>query len=246
MLSEIVIASLVGGSLSLIGGLILLWREKLAKRISAYLISFAAGALLGAAFFELLPEALEGIGESIFLFVLLGIIFVLVFEKFLGYFHHHDPELHSNSLSVQTILLGDTLHNFIDGMAIALAFGVSTQVGMATTFAVFIHEIPQEIGDFGVLIRHGYTRKKIIGYNLLTAFATLVGAVLTYFAFPYLPDNFIFYGLALAAGTFIYISTSDLIPELREQTAGGFGLPHMLVILLGIVTVGLLSGIIPE
>ena len=246
MLYQIILASVIGGVLSLMGGLVLLWKEEFAKRISFYLISFAAGSLLGAAFFEILPEALAGAGEGVLAFALLGIVLVLIFEKFLGYFHHHDQELHPSSLSVHTVLLGDTLHNFIDGVAIALAFAVSPQVGISTTFAVFIHEIPQEIGDFGVFIRHGYSRVKIIGYNLITAGATLVGAVITYFAFPYFPENAMFYGLGLAAGTFIYISTSDLIPELREHTAGGFGLAHILVILLGIATVALLSGIIPE
>jgi zinc and cadmium transporter len=246
MLYQIIIASIIGGLLSLVGGLILLWKEEFAKKISFYLISFAAGSLLGAAFFDILPEALEGAGKGVLIFVLLGIVLVLVFEQFLGYFHHHDQEFHSKSLSAHTVLFGDTLHNFIDGVAIALAFSISPQVGMSTTFAVLIHEIPQEIGDFGVLIRNGYSKFKIIGYNLITAMATLVGAILTYFTFPYFPENTIFYGLALVAGTFIYISTSDLIPELREHTAGGFGLVHTLVILLGIVTVVLLSGIIPE
>ena len=245
MLYQILIARTLGGLLSLVGGLLLLWREEFAKKISYYLVSFAAGSLLGAAFFDILPEAIEGAGEGVLVFVLVGILFVLLFEKGLGFFHHHDHEAHKN-FSAQTILFGDTLHNFIDGIAIALGFMVSFQVGVATTIAVFFHEIPQEIGDFGVLIKSGYSKAKIIGYNLMTAASTLVGAVLTFYAAPWLPEGFIYYGLALAAGTFIYISTSDLIPELREQTRGGFGTLHLLMILTGISTVVLLSGIMHE
>lgn len=241
MLYQIILASFLGGMLSLGGGAILIWHEGFAKKASHYLVSFAAGSLLGAAFIDILPEAIEGAGEGVLVYVLIGILFVLVFEKTIGFFHHHDHEMHTQSFSAHTILLGDTLHNFIDGIAIALGFMVSTQVGIATTLAVFVHEIPQEIGDFGVLIKHGYPKAKIIGYNLITALATLVGAVLAYISAPWLPDNFIYYGLALAAGTFIYISTSDLIPELREQTKGGFGAAHMLMVFLGIVVLASLS-----
>jgi len=250
MFYQVVAASVIGGVVSLTGGLLLLWREKFAKRISLYLVSFAAGSLLGAAFFEILPEALGGIGEVAFFFVVAGIISVFVFEKFLGWYHHHD--VHHNkdtfepsSYSVQTILFGDTLHNFIDGIAIALAFAVGFEVGLATTVAVFLHEIPQELGDFGVLIHRGYKRKKIILYNLLTAFATLVGATLAFLFLPFLPGDFIFYALAVAAGTFIYISTSDLIPELREHSKGGLDIGHTAAIIFGIISVAFLSTVIP-
>lgn len=250
MFYQIIIASLIGGVVSLSGGFLLLWRERFAKRISLYLVSFAAGSLLGAAFLELLPEALAGIGEDAFFFVLAGIISVFVFEKFLGWYHHHD--LHHNkdtfepsSFSVQTILFGDTLHNFIDGIAITLGFAVSFEVGLATTVAVFLHEIPQELGDFGVLINRGVKKKKIIFYNIITALATLVGAILAFIFLPFLPDEFIFYALAVAAGTFIYISTSDLIPELREHSKGGPDIGHTFAILFGIIAVAFLSAVIP-
>ncbi|MDP3953705.1 MAG: ZIP family metal transporter [bacterium] len=245
MLYQIIVASVIGGVLSLIGGLILLWREAFARKVAFYLVSFAAGALLGAAFFDLIPEALEGGGEEVVGFILVGIILVFVFERFLGWYHYHNGHPHEHhTFTVQSVLLGDTLHNFIDGAAIALSFAVSTEVGITTTLAVFVHEIPQEIGDFGVLIKKGYQRGRIVLFNLLTALATLVGAILTYFLFPYFPEGIVYYGLALTAGTFIYISTADLIPELREHTSGGFGMGHAAMILLGIVTVVLLSGII--
>jgi len=248
MLYQIILASLIGGIVSLSGGLVLLWREKFAKKISLYLISFAAGSLLGAAFLEIIPEAFDGIGRVAFTYVISGIVLIFVFEKFLGWYHYHDQshdrETFDHTFSAQTVIFGDTLHNFIDGIAIALAFFVDFQVGIATTVAVFLHEIPQEIGDFGVLIRRGYSRSKIILYNLITAFATVVGAVLTYFLLPFLPDMFMFFALAVAAGVFIYISTSDLIPELRENSNGGLDVGHTLALISGIISVALLSAAI--
>lgn len=247
MFYQIILASLLGGVLSLIGGVILLWREDFAKKISFYLVSFAAGALLGAAFFDLIPESLSGAGEKALIFVLVGIFVIFFFERFLGWYHYHNGAPHEHhSFTVQSVLLGDTLHNFIDGVAIALAFAVSTEVGIATTFAVFVHEIPQEMGDFGIFIKKGYKRIKILFFNLMTALATLVGAVVTYLFLPWISETVISYGLAITAGTFIYISTADLIPELREHTEGGFGMGHTLAILLGVITVFLLSGIIHE
>ena len=247
MFYQIVLASLLGGVLSLVGGVLLLWREDFAKKISFYLVSFAAGALLGAAFFDLIPEALSGAGEKALVSVLVGIFVIFFFERFLGWYHYHNGAPHEHhSFTVQSVLLGDTLHNFIDGVAIALAFAVSTEVGIATTFAVFVHEIPQEMGDFGIFIKKGYKRIKILFFNLMTALATLVGAVVTYLFLPWISETVISYGLAITAGTFIYISTADLIPELREHTEGGFGMGHTLAILLGVITVFLLSGIIHE
>jgi len=244
MFYQILVASLIGGVLSLAGGLILLWREKFAKRVSLYLISFAAGSLLGAAFLDIIPESTEAIGNSTFVYVLVGIVMIFVFEKFLGWYHYHDHdhdrETFEHTFSAQTVLFGDTLHNFIDGIAIALAFFVSTEVGIATTFAVFLHEIPQEIGDFGVLIRRGYSKSKIIFYNLITALAAVVGALSTYFLLPFLPGMFMFFALAVAAGVFIYISTSDLIPELRVKSDGGFDVGHTLALLFGIIAVALI------
>lgn len=248
MFYQIILASLIGGLLSLSGGVFLLWREKFAKKISLYLISFAAGSLLGTAFLAILPETFEAIGNRAFTFVIAGILLIFVFEKFLGWYHYHDQshdsETFQHTFSAQTVIFGDTLHNFIDGIAIALGFFVSFEVGVATTVAVFLHEIPQEIGDFAVLIRRGYSRSKIIFYNLVTAFATLVGAVLTYFLIPFLPDMFMFFALAVAAGVFIYISTSDLIPELREKSTGGFDIGHTLALVFGIISVALLSTIL--
>jgi len=193
---------------------------------------------LGAAFFDLIPEAVEGVGSGVLSFVLIGLMIVFIFERFLGWYHYHNGTPHDHhSFTAQSVLMGDTLHNFIDGVAIALAFSIGTDLGIATTFAVFVHEIPQEIGDFGVFIEKGYAKGKIILFNLITALATILGAVITYFAFPYISDDLIYYGLAITAGTFIYISTADLIPEIREHTSGGFGLGHAAAIFIGILTV---------
>ena len=245
MLYQIISASLIGGVLSLAGGFVLLWREKFAKKISLYLVSFAAGSLLGAAFLEIIPEAYEGIGETAFMYVVTGIVLIFVFEKFLGWYHHHDQshstEIFEHTYSAQTVIFGDAIHNFIDGIAITLGFLVSFDVGLTTTVAVFLHEIPQEIGDFGVLIRRGYSRAKIIFYNLVTAFTTVVGSILAYFIMPFLPSSVMFFALSIAAGVFIYISTSDLIPELREHSNGKLDIGHAAALVCGIVSVALLS-----
>src|SRR3990167_7083402 len=155
MFYQIIVASLIGGIVSLVGGIILLWREKFAKKVSLYLVSFTAGSILGAALLEIMPETHEAIGDSSFIFVIVGVMVIFIFEKFVGWYHHHyyshSEETFSHSFSAETVLFGDAFHNFMDGIAIALAFFVNFEVGVSATIAVFFHEIPQEIGDFGVL-----------------------------------------------------------------------------------------------
>ncbi|MDO8752001.1 MAG: ZIP family metal transporter [Candidatus Wolfebacteria bacterium] len=239
MLVQVLIASLIGSVVALVGGVILLYKERWIKKISLYLVSFAAGALLGAAFFDLLPEAFrqaEGTtGENeIFGAVLAGIIALFLFEKVLKWHHCHDEECDAKTIS-STVLFGDAIHNFLDGIAIAAAFFVSIPVGIATTIAVFFHEVPQEIGDFGILLHNGYARGKVFLYNFLGALATPAGALMGYFLLAYI-SPWLGIILAFTAGAFIYISTSDLIPEVRHKEKGNeFG--HIFTIILGIAVV---------
>ncbi|MEK7138220.1 MAG: ZIP family metal transporter [Patescibacteria group bacterium] len=236
MFLQIIIASLAGSILALIGGVLLLWNEKFAKRISLTLVSFAAGSLIGAAFLELIPEAAENTSiNSLAPFIIVGIFLIFIFEKFLNWYHCHDQEtcdVHSFSSSV---IFGDAIHNFIDGIAIALSFSISTELGIATTVAVFFHEVPQEIGDFGVLLHAGYTRAKVLAINIFSALTTVAGAILGYLMSDSI-GQYTPYFLAFAAGSFIYIAVSDLLPEIRHRSkANDFF--HIFTIILGVLVI---------
>jgi zinc and cadmium transporter len=245
MFYQILIASLIGSVAAMAGGFFLLYREAWAKKVSLLLVSFAAGTLLGAAFFELIPEVMESpAGESVLLWVVAGIMIIFIFEKFLKWYHCHNREVCDYHTFSGTVLFGDAAHNFIDGIAIALSFSVSVELGIATTMAVFFHEVPQEIGDFGVLLHAGYSKAKVFFYNLLTAAATPVGAIIAYFLTPTVSD-LIWYFLAFAAGTFIYISASDLMPEVRHK-ARAKEFIHIFLVLVGIAVIWGLGLLIPE
>ena len=245
MFIQILIASLVGSIFALTGGLILLAKEKLARKISLYFVSFAIGALLGAAFFDLLPEALEETGgeKSIFIFTVLGILLLFVFEKFLRWYHCHDAETCELHTFSSTVLFGDAIHNFIDGIIIALSFSLGTPVGIAATVAIFFHEVPQEIGDFGVLLHAGYSKGKVFLYNLLTALITPVGAIAGYFALPFF-SNAIPTLAAFAGGVFIYIAMSDLMPEVHHKSKPR-DLTHLFLIILGLVLLWIIGAVVP-
>ena len=240
MFLEIFLASIVGGVCSLVGGAILLWRENFARKISLLLVSFAAGSLIGAAFLELLPEAFEALDpEKAGVMAILGILAIFLFEKWLRWYHCHDQdhcEVHSFS---KTVLFGDSLHNFIDGIVIALSFSAGTAAGIATTIAVFFHEIPQEIGDFGVLLHAGYKRGKVFLYNLLSATMTPIGAVTGFFLLDAV-SGYIGWLLAFATGSFIYIAVSDLLPELRHR-GKGIDPGHVITIAAGVLAIWLVG-----
>lgn len=237
---------MVGSVFALVGGVVLLAKEQLARKVSLYLVSFAIGTLLGAAFFDLLPEALEEAsnGRGVLIFTVLGILLLFVFEKFLRWYHCHDAEkceLHSFSSAV---LFGDAIHNFIDGVIIALSFSLGVPVGIATTVAVFFHEVPQEVGDFGVLLHAGYSKGKVLLYNVLTALTTPVGAIAGYFALPFF-SNAVPVLTAFAGGIFIYIAMSDLVPELHHKSKPGEFI-HLLLILLGLALLWTIGVLVPE
>lgn len=247
MLYQIIFASFVGSVVALIGGVILLYKESWARRISLTLVSFAAGALIGAAFFDLLPEALEEAPEQqVMIAVVVGILTLFLIEKFLKWYHCHDHEecdTHAKTFS-STVLIGDGIHNFLDGIAIAAAFVVSVPAGIATTIAVFFHEVPQEIGDFGVLLHSGYKKSKVFFLNLITALTTPAGAILGYFLLPAIQPA-LGHILGFTAGAFIYIAASDLLPEVRHKEQGK-ELGHTLAIILGILLVFAIGVLIPE
>jgi zinc and cadmium transporter len=220
-LTTIIIFTALGSVVSLIGGVLLLLKRGWADRLTEPLSAFAAGALLGTAFLDLLPEAIEYAekmavdAHSIFLWALVGIIIFFLLERFVHWFHHHHEHTEEAKKPVGTlIVLGDSIHNFIDGVAIAVTFLVDPALGVITTLAVGAHEIPQEIGDFAILLKAGYSRKKVLWLNVLSACTALLGAILTFMVGPSIAGALPVL-LAITAGFFIYIALSDLVPEIH-------------------------------
>lgn len=246
MFVQILIASLIGSVFALIGGVLLLTKEQLARKVSLLLVSFAVGTLLGAAFFDLIPEAVaESGGEgNILFFVVLGILVLFTFEKFLRWYHCHDRETCDLHTFSGAVLFGDAVHNFIDGIIIALSFSLGVPVGIAATIAVFFHEVPQEIGDFGVLLHAGYSKAKVLLYNILTALTTPIGAIAGYLALPFI-TNVIPPLTAFAGGLFIYIAVSDLMPELHHK-AKPTEFAHLFLIILGLAVLWFIGTVVPE
>lgn len=213
------IAIAVVSLVSLIGIVAFFVSSKKIDRILIYLVSLSVGTLLGGAFLHLVPEAFSENGEKVSYYILLGLFVFFVLEKFIHWNHCHDVhcEKHSGKHKAfsYNILLGDSLHNLIDGMIIASSFLVSPSLGIATTVAVIFHEIPQELGDFGVLVYSGFSKLKAMLFNFLSALVAVVGGVIvlligsnevvTSFLVPF------------TAGGFIYIALADLIPELHKS-----------------------------
>lgn len=238
--------SLIGGVASLVGGLLLFSSPKADRTatITRYVTPFAAGALLAAAFFDLLPEAAhQGSVDYGLIGALVGILLFFVLEGALHWFHHHKhSEEHANP-NVALIIIGDTVHNFIDGIAIAIAFLVSIPVGIVATLAVAAHEIPQEIGDFGLMLSKGLSKRKVIIVNVLSALATTVAALLFFHlgASYELPLDLI---LGLVAGFFIYIAVSDIIPDIHRNHSRKRMQLQSLILLLGVLMVGVSTSLL--
>lgn len=207
------------GSIGSIAGaaLLLLFPERVRKTLVPCLISYATGTLLGAAFLGMIPHALEYIEPfRILAAVLAGIILFFLLEKLVIWRHCHDGECEVHGAAGLLILVGDAFHNFVDGVVIAAAFLTNTTLGVATALAVIAHEVPQETGDFAILLDGGYSKQRAFLYNLLSSSTTLPGAVISYF-FLKAAQTAVPYILALSAASFIYIAMADLIPELHKR-----------------------------
>ena len=226
--------------ISFIGLFTLSLNQKKLKRILLYLISFSAGALLGDVFIHLLPEIIEkdNFSSKTSLYILSGIGIFFILEKFINWQHCHGHITQENHIHpfAYTNLLGDALHNFIDGIIIATSYIISIPIGLATTIAVALHEIPQEIGDFGVLLHGGFTKQKALLVNFLSALAALIGAVLTIVIEKSI-QNIELFLIPLTIGGFIYIAGSDLIPELHKETNVKKSFIQLISLILGVVAV---------
>lgn len=232
-LASVIIVSLI----SLIGIATLSIQTDRLKKIIIYLISFSAGALIGDTFIHLLPEAAKdnnGFSTTTSLFVISGITIPFIIEKFIHWRHCHMPITaeHKHPFAWMN-LFGDSVHNLIDGLIIGAAYLVSIPVGIATTIAVILHEIPQEIGDFGVLLHGGFTKEKAILLNFATALAAVLGTIAVLIFGTYAANSVSFL-VPFAAGNFIYIASTDLIPELHKETAVKKSILQLIWFVLGV------------
>lgn len=243
-LGYILLFTLIGSVLSLSGGIFLLWKRSLTEKVSHLLISFAAGTLLGTAFFDLMPEALaDSSPDQVLKFVLGGFLFFFLLERFIHWMHHHPHKYPEEKPTVALIMFGDSIHNFIDGVAIAATFLVSVPLGIITSLAVAAHEIPQEIGDFAVMLKRGFKPKRVLLFNFFSALTAIFGAILTF----YLGDqikNYLFIFISITAGFFMYISASDLIPEIHEQNKRGFAFFETAMLFLGAAIIFILVSLL--
>ena len=232
LILSVIIVSLI----SLIGILYFFIEKNKLYRSLIYLVSFSAGALLGDAFLHLIPEAYENSSNQhlISIYILLGILLFFILEKTIHWRHcHEEPcETHPHPFSY-IILVGDTVHNFIDGLIIGASYLVSIQIGIATTIAVVFHEIPQEIGDFSSLIYGGFSRMRALMYNFISALFAVLGAFIVLF-FGENSGNLVNFLIPFAAGGFIYIASSDLIPELHKSVEIEKSIRQIIMFILGI------------
>jgi len=227
------------GSICSVGlaGLLLLINGKRLRIVTGVLILYAIGTLLGAAFFGMIPNALLRLpGAAVLATVLSGIILFYVLEKFALWRHCHEQPCDIHTRAGTMILIGDSVHNFVDGVAIAAAFAGSVPLGIATSVAVIAHEVPQEVGDFAILLESGYSRSRALWFNTLSSLAALPGAVMTFFLLPVI-QWLVPYLLSMSAASFIYIALADLVPG-RRATGGPRSLAWELpLIALGIGTI---------
>lgn len=266
LLILIIIFTAVGGVLSVMAAAVfLLLPDHRRNAVLPHGISFAIGALLAVAFWGLIPEAFAQVKSEQFQAlsgtILAGVLGFFVLEKLLIWRHCHSGDCeahgdedeheheHGHSHSHGTaksagalIILGDGIHNFVDGVLIAAAFLTDVQLGIVTSLAVAAHEIPQEVGDFAILLHSGYSKSKALFYNMLASLTTVLGGVLAYFGLEDLHDSLPYF-LALAASSFIYIAVADLIPSLHKKTDMKTSLQQIALIAMGVLLICSLHGI---
>lgn len=221
--------------ISLIGIFFLALNIERLRKILLFLVSFAVGSLFAGAFLHLIPESFEhfGFDFKVPVFILVGIIIFFTLEKFLRWRHCHMVSCDEHPHPVASMnLIGDTVHNFIDGIVIGASYLVSIPIGITTTIAVILHEIPQEIGDFGILVYAKLSIKKALTYNFLSALFAIIGALVSLLIGSH-ASNYAYYILPITAGGFIYIAGSDLIPELHHDTKPVRSVLQFVSILLG-------------
>ncbi|MCH7586877.1 MAG: ZIP family metal transporter [Chloroflexi bacterium] len=246
-LITLLILAFIGSVAGLIGGVILLFRKKWAKSLAADAIPLAAGVLLAVSLLDLLPQAVDKVGDLAFTIVLGVFVTLYLVERFLFFLHHHDVEdgheAHRKE-TVPLIIFGDTIHNFLDGVAIAAGFLVSPSLGAIVALSTFLHETPHEIADFGILLANGWSPKKAFAANFLSAIATFPGALLTYYFAAFI-EPAVGILLAVAAGLFLYIAATDFLPETEHAPKEKMG-RQALFLIIGVLAIAALKLVAPE
>ncbi len=244
----LLVLAFLGSVAGLIGGVVFLVKREWARTLSIYAVPFAAGVLLSVSLLHLIPEVIGVIGNRGFLYVLLAFLGAFIFEKYFASLHHHEEHGHSSTLQKATIplvILGDTIHNLIDGVAIGAAYMTNPSFGVVVAFSTFLHETPHEIGDFGVLVSRGWSRKKTFFANFYSSLTTIPGAMFVYFFVPNGAEEKIAILLAIAAGIFLYLGASDFLPEIGEHDSRERTFKKVSLVILGVALMYSLSLIFP-
>lgn len=236
----------IGSIAGLVGGLIFLVKKDWATVLAKYAVPFAAGILLSVSLLHLLPEAVQEIDELGFVVVLASLISAFLFEQFFAQLHHHEDRKGTMAkATIPLVFIGDTIHNFIDGVTIASAYLVEPSFGLIVALSTFLHETPHEIGDFGVFISRGWSRQKTFGANFLSALATFPGALLVFFFLQDAHES-IATLLAVSAGIFLYLGASDFLPEVSEESDSKSKVKKLALLILGVLLMYLLRSLTPE
>ncbi len=228
----------------LLASTLLLFSDRVRVRLVAWLVSYAVGTLLGVALLELVPQALETLAAIRVLGTLLGgILLFFILEKLVIWRHCHTEECVAHSTAAPLILIGDVFHNFVDGAVIAAAVVSSLPLGISTAVAVAAHEIPQELGDFAILLGAGYSRRRALVLNGLSGLAAVVGTLVALVALSVIPD-LLPYVLSIASASFLYIAMADLIPDLHRGGIDALAVRQIVLVLAGIATVVVFAGLL--
>lgn len=235
MLSDVIIYSFLAGLATFAGIFLLVYKEKWARKNSIYLISFSAGILIGAAFIFLVPEAI-GMNNGSIIYILAGFLSLYLLENIIVIHSCKEEKCDRHAIGSISIV-GLALHSLIDGIAIGIGFEISKNIGLIAALGVLSHEIPEGISSMSILLHAGMAKKKAIAYSSIVAVATPVGAVLTFFFLKNITQSLLGIFLAIAAGTFIYIAASDLVPETHERISN----INAIILLIGVALVYSLS-----
>jgi zinc and cadmium transporter len=242
----IIVFSILGSlGAIIVASIFLLYKGNFQDFLIKGLIAYATGTLLAAALLGLLPNALKYTPSFHILFtVLVGILLFFVLEKLVIWRHCHNKECDIHGRTGSMILIGDAFHNFTDGIIIAASFLVAIPIGIATALSVIAHEIPQEVGDFGLLLHSGYSKRNALVFNTLSGLTTLPAAIITYYALDIIHEA-LPYVMAISASSFLYIALADLFPELHHRAGISYAVRQLILILLGVSTILIILNLNP-
>lgn len=239
-LTSIIVFGLLMSIISLSGGVIMLFKKQTQTKLLLPLVAFSAGSLIGGAFFLMIPEGLQDFEniKMFFLYLVAGFSLFFILEQFLHYHHCEKAESDCRKPMSYLILIGDGLHNLIGGLSIAGLFIIDFRIGFFAWLGAVFHEIPQELGDFAALVHGGWKKKKALLYNFFSSLTFLIGGLITYFISSKIDVSFL---IPFAAGNFIYIGATDLIPEVNKHKKLKNNIIHFLFFAIGILLMYILS-----